>query len=188
MKPRWRAELRRNHRCTFAQTACLGVGAGACVGRWVPCLHVWCGVFASQEAHSVRVREVIWREPHVTKMTKTLQPEPPPPPPRTQYNTRMAAHPPLAPCPWAGGGFECSLHTWDREAAIRHMPRTCLLGLLPKGGLHCCQQLLLGRPADGCWVEAALLAPHRESQPEAACPWPLLGPWSDPLSPLLLVG
>jgi len=36
----------------------------------VPCLHVWCGVYASPEAHSVRVRENIWREPHVTKMKK----------------------------------------------------------------------------------------------------------------------
>jgi len=56
--------------CTFALTACLGVGACACVGCGVPCLHVWCGVYASPEAHSVRVREVIWREPHVTKMKK----------------------------------------------------------------------------------------------------------------------
>jgi hypothetical protein len=27
-------------------------------------------MYASPEAHSVRVREVIWREPHVTKMKK----------------------------------------------------------------------------------------------------------------------
>jgi hypothetical protein len=31
-------------------------------------LHVWCGVYASPPGPSVRVREVIWREPHVTKM------------------------------------------------------------------------------------------------------------------------
>jgi hypothetical protein len=55
---------------TVALTACLGVGACACVGCGVPCLHVWCGVYASPEAHSVGVREVIWREPHVTKMKK----------------------------------------------------------------------------------------------------------------------
>jgi hypothetical protein len=30
---------------------------------------------ASPEAHSVRVREVIWREPHVTKMKKKKKDE-----------------------------------------------------------------------------------------------------------------
>jgi hypothetical protein len=35
-----------------ALTACLGVGACACVGCCVPCLHVWCGVSASPEVHS----------------------------------------------------------------------------------------------------------------------------------------
>jgi hypothetical protein len=54
-------------RCWFF-SSWLGVGACACVGCGLPCLHVWCGVYASPEAHSVRVREVIWREPHVTKM------------------------------------------------------------------------------------------------------------------------
>jgi hypothetical protein len=35
-----------------ALTACLGVGACACVGCCVPCLHVCCGVSASPEVHS----------------------------------------------------------------------------------------------------------------------------------------